>query len=90
MLTSIINRSTEEKHYFPTELSNIITGYVKAMLYWVDEKKLNLLLLSSNPAAIDLLKANQDKIYWVSLSGNPGLFGESPVFVFNYLNELRW
>jgi hypothetical protein len=34
----------------------------------------NWLLLSENPAAIKLLEANQDKIYWPSFSKNPEIF----------------
>jgi hypothetical protein len=31
-------------------------------------------MLSCNPAAIELLKENQDKINWNRLSANPGIF----------------
>ena len=38
---------------------------------WIDIDKINFVLLSLNPNAIDLLEKNQDKIDWLYLSGNP-------------------
>jgi hypothetical protein len=36
--------------------------------------EINWDLLSGNPNAISLIEKNQDKIYWSSLSQNPGIF----------------
>ena len=38
---------------------------------WIPIDKIDWPHLSSNPNAIDLLKANSNKIYWVALSRNP-------------------
>jgi hypothetical protein len=34
------------------------------------------LFLSGNPAAIDLLRVNREKIDWKTLSANPAIFDE--------------
>ena len=36
--------------------------------------KMNWDLLSANPNTIELLKKNQDKIYWYLFSTNPNIF----------------
>ena len=36
-------------------------------------------MLSTNPNAIDLLKNNQDKIDWYSLSSNPSIFEDESI-----------
>jgi hypothetical protein len=38
--------------------------------------KIDWILLSGNPASIELLKANSTKIDWVYLSENPAIFDE--------------
>jgi hypothetical protein len=38
--------------------------------------KIDWILLSGNPAAIELLKANSTKINWLFLSVNPSIFDE--------------
>ena len=40
---------------------------------WININKLNWYLLSSNPNAIELLKANPEKINWLILSSNPNV-----------------
>ena len=45
------------------------TKYV--LLDWIDKDKLNWMMLSANPNAIDLLKENPDEIDWDFLSRNP-------------------
>ena len=44
------------------------------LLNWIDINKLRWSVLSSNPNAIHLLEANQDKIDWWALSKNPAIF----------------
>ena len=45
------------------------TKYV--LLDWIDEDKLNWMMLSTNPNAVDLLENKKDKIDWWGLSSNP-------------------
>ena len=48
---------------------------------WIPDCKLNYKILSLNPKAIELLKANPRKIYWTNLSKNPNaleLLKENP------------
>ena len=63
--------------HIPGLLENILS-YSETPKYklldWIDEKKLDWSFLSKNPAAIDLLKDNQDKINWSVLSSNPAIF----------------
>ena len=37
---------------------------------WIDINKIDWIIISGNPNAIDLLKKNQDKINWDLLSSN--------------------
>lgn len=55
------------------EISNIIYEYCKmyTLVDWVDPKSLNWYDLSANPDAIEILKANPDKVDWYGLSLNP-------------------
>ena len=57
----------------PLDICNMIADYLpKYILHdWIDVNKLNWGYLASNPAAIELLKENQDKINWSRLSKNP-------------------
>ncbi len=57
----------------PTDVVKIIEEYAGEMklLPWIDEKKLDWDRLSSNPAAIDLIRANLDKVDCARLSRNP-------------------
>jgi hypothetical protein len=41
------------------------------LLDWIDESKLNWVVLSANPAAIHLLEANPNRINCHVFSGNP-------------------
>ena len=41
---------------------------------WIDERKLKYKHLSKNPNAIELLKANKDKIDWDVFSRNPNIY----------------
>ena len=61
---------------FPTDLAKIIAVYSFEynLLPWIDEGKINWVMLSGNPNAIDLIKANPDKINWKLLSSNPNIF----------------
>ena len=43
------------------------------------EEKLDWSVLSENINAIGILKENQDKIDWVSLSSNPSIFTDTPI-----------
>ena len=75
--------------HIPGVLENILL-YTETPKYklldWIDEKKLNWLLLSSNPAAIDLLKDNINKINWTYLSSNPAAID----LLTNNLNKINW
>ena len=44
------------------------------LLDWIDKDKLEWMMLSQNPNAIDLVKKNQGKIDWYELSTNPSIF----------------
>ena len=41
------------------------------LINWIDIDKINWVILSSNPNAIQLLEQNIDKISWYMLSSNP-------------------
>lgn len=76
---------------FPRDVANLICDYEPKLqlVDWVDEKKLDLSCLSSNPSAIHLLEKNIDgliKIDWWELSSNPAairLLEENP-------NKINW
>jgi hypothetical protein len=59
----------------PSDIQAIVASYIIPMPMklrdWVDVYELDWECLSLNPAAIDLLRANPDKIDWWRLSGNP-------------------
>ena len=61
---------------FSRDVAGIIADYASEhkLLSWIDEADLDWTWLSSNPNAIDLLKANPDKINWCALSKNPSIF----------------
>jgi ribosomal protein L24E len=68
---------------FPKDIAGIIAEYAAEyeLLDWIDQKKLIWHYLSHNPSAIDLLRANPDKIEWRQLSYNPNaieLLRENP------------
>lgn len=71
---------------FPRGIANLICEYEPGLqlVHWIDEKKLDLGCLSSNPSAIHLLEKNIDeliKIDWWELSSNPAairLLEENP------------
>ena len=44
------------------------------LLDWIDESKLDWHILSSNENAMELLKANPEKIDWSCFSINPNIF----------------
>ena len=50
----------------------------KCLVIFLDEK-LDWSVLSENINAIGILKENQDKIDWVSLSSNPSIFTDTPI-----------
>ena len=50
----------------------------KCLVIFLDEK-LDWSVLSENRNAIGILKENQDKIDWVSLSSNPSIFTDTPI-----------
>ena len=65
----LLNNIPEEV-YTNYILKYIVKSPMK-LLDWVDIDKLDRSKLSRNLAAIDILKENQDKIYWYYLSENP-------------------
>ena len=78
---SIANKINGPITNLPVEIRSIIldkfaeilpTKYV--LLDWIDKDKLEWMMLSQNPNAIDLLKENQGKIDWYELSANPSIF----------------
>ena len=53
-----------------------MNNYIIYELYeWVKIKNLDYYNLSCNPAAIDILEKNIDKINWTNLSSNPAAIG---------------
>ncbi len=67
---AFIHRNSES--LFPSCIANIIAEYAKEkqLSKWID-MEMNWEFLSSNPAAMDLLKNNINKICWWQLSNNP-------------------
>ena len=61
------------KHF---KVQPLIMGSLFNRLTEEQIKLLDWKMLSTNPAAIDLLEANLDKVSWYNLSQNPGLFYE--------------
>ena len=75
---SIANKINGPITNLPVEIRSIIldkfaeilpTKYV--LLDWIDKDKLEWMMLSQNPNAIDLVKKNQVNISWTLLSQNP-------------------
>ncbi len=54
------------KHYW-----QLLDNKRKILLDWIDNEYLYLYGIYFNSNAIELLKNNQDKIYWTNLSYNP-------------------
>jgi hypothetical protein len=75
---SIANKINGPITNLPVEIRSIIldkfaeilpTKYV--LLDWIDKDKLEWMMLSQNPNAIDLVKKNKVNISWTLLSENP-------------------
>ena len=74
---------------FPNVIANLIAEYAKEniLLDWIDKKRLlQENSLSKNPAAIDLLRENKDKIYWGCLSENSAAIG----LLRENLDKIHW
>ena len=66
--------------FLPNDIINLISCFVceYELRDWISCDKIDFDCLSSNQAAIDLLKINEEKINWASFSSNPMIFHHIP------------
>jgi hypothetical protein len=97
-VTNSINASMRRVslHALPDDILEKIVNKYKTLFSrvkyklkdWIPLEKLNWVKLSSNPNAIELLKANYDEIDWRYLSGNPST--EAIELLQKNIHEINW